>query len=118
MIDPASFRDPSGYVFRRDGVLYRAIQPMATADWTAFEERGLAAALIGDGLLVSHVPAPLDLAPLPGSAFVIQPRELALISYPYEWAFSQLRDAALLTLEVQRRALGVGMWLRDASAYN
>jgi hypothetical protein len=118
MIDPASFRDPSGYVFRRDGVLYRAIQPTAAADWAAFEERGLAAALIQDGLLVSHSPAALDLAPLPGVAFVIQPREVALISYPYEWAFSQLREAALLTLEAQRRALEMGMWLRDASAYN
>ncbi len=118
MIDPASFRDPSGYVFRRDRVLYRAIQPMAAADWAAFEERGLAAALIQDGLLVSHSPAPLETAPLPGAAFVIQPREVALISYPYEWSFSQLREAALLTLEAQRRALEMGMWLRDASAYN
>jgi len=118
MIDPASFRDPSGYVFRRDGVLYRAIQPSAATDWAAFEERGLAAALIGEGLLVSHAPVALELAPLPGAAVVIRPRELPLISYPYEWAFSQLREAALLTLEAQRRALAVGMWLRDASAYN
>jgi hypothetical protein len=118
MIDPASFRDPSGYVFRRDGVLYRAIQPSAAADWAAFEDRGLAASLVGDGLLVSHTPVPADLAPLPGAALVIRPREVPLISYPYEWAFSQLQEAALLTLEVQRRALVVGMWLRDASAYN
>lgn len=118
MIDPASFRDPSGYVFRRDGVLYRAIQPAAAPDWTAFQERGLAASLINDGLLVSHEPAGSDLAPLPGAAFVIQPRELPLISYPYEWAFSQLREAALVTLEAHGRALTFGMRLRDASAYN
>ncbi|MGH7418586.1 MAG: SAM-dependent methyltransferase, partial [Candidatus Rokuibacteriota bacterium] len=31
---------------------------------------------------------------------------------------SQLREAALLTLEAQRRALEAEMWLRDASAYN
>jgi len=118
MIDPASFRDPYGYVFRRDGVLYRAIQPVAAADWAAFEERGLASGLIEDGLLVGHTSVAVDLAPLRGAAFVIQPRELALISYPYEWAFSQLREAALLTLEAHRRALEAGMWLRDASAYN
>jgi len=117
VIDPASFRDPAGYVFRREGVLYRAINRVAAADWAAFEDR-LAADLIRDGLLVPHQPAALDLAPVPGAAVVVQPRELPLISYPYEWAFSQLREAALLTLEVQRRALRVGMWLRDASAYN
>jgi hypothetical protein len=118
LIDPASFRDPSGYVFRRDGILYRAIQPEAAADWAAFEDRGLAAQLIGDGLLVGHAAVATDLAPTPGVALVIRPREIGVISYPYEWAFSQLREAALLTLEVQRRALAVGMWLRDASAYN
>ncbi len=47
-----------------------------------------------------------------------RPRELPLISYPYEWCFSQLREAALLTLELQRRALAAGMRLKDASAYN
>ncbi len=118
VIDPASFRDPNGYVFRRDDILYRAIAPAALADWTAFEERGLAGDLIGDGLLVAHEQVADDVAPVPGAALVIRPRELALISYPYEWAFSQLREAALLTLEVQRRALAAGMWLRDASAYN
>lgn len=49
---------------------------------------------------------------------VIRPRELPLISYPYEWSFSQLKEAALLTLELQRRALAAGMRLKDASAYN
>jgi hypothetical protein len=117
-VDPASFRDPAGYVFRRDGALYRAIQPMAAADWAAFTEGGLAADLIVRGLLIDHEPASVELAPRPGAVHVIKPRQLALISYPYEWAFSQLREAALLTLEVQRRALAADMWLRDASAYN
>jgi hypothetical protein len=117
-VDPASFRDPAGYVFRRDGALYRAIQPMAAADWAAFTDGGLAADLIGRGLLIDHEPASVELAPRPGAVHVIKPRQLALISYPYEWAFSQLREAALLTLEVQRRALAADMWLRDASAYN
>jgi hypothetical protein len=118
VIDPASFRDPSGYVFRRDGILYRAIQPEAAADWAELANRGLAAALTRDRLLIDHGDASTDLAPTPGAAHVIQPREIAVISYPYEWAFSELKEAALLTLEVQRRALAAGMWLRDASAYN
>ena len=37
---------------------------------------------------------------------------------PYEWSFSQLKDAARLTLRIQRLALKYGMWLKDASAYN
>jgi hypothetical protein len=43
---------------------------------------------------------------------------LPFISYPYEWCFSQLKDAALLTLDVQLEALAHGMVIKDASAYN
>ena len=43
---------------------------------------------------------------------------MALISYPYEWCFSQLKDAALLTLRLQRAAMERGMSLKDATAYN
>lgn len=117
-IEPASFRDPSGYVFRRDGVLHRQVQERAAADWRAFIDGGLYRSLVADGLLIEHEDAPLEHAAVPGAIAVIRPRELPFIAYPYEWCFSQLRDAALLTLELQRRALGAGMRLRDASAYN
>ena len=48
----------------------------------------------------------------------ILPTQLPYISYPYEWSFSQLKDAALLTLKIQSLALTHGMTLKDASAYN
>ena len=60
----------------------------------------------------------VDEAAAPGAIAVIRPRPLDFISYPYEWSFSQLKDAALLTLDLQSRALDAGMRLRDASAYN
>ena len=43
---------------------------------------------------------------------------MPFISYPYEWSFGQLKDAALATLSIQKRALKAGMSLKDASAYN
>ncbi|MCX6558696.1 MAG: SAM-dependent methyltransferase [Candidatus Aminicenantes bacterium] len=49
---------------------------------------------------------------------VIRPLPLPFISYPYEWSFSQLKDAALLTLDIQKTAMAHGMILKDASAYN
>jgi hypothetical protein len=60
----------------------------------------------------------VGLAATPEAVAVIRPRQLPLVSYPYEWCFGQLREAALLTLELQRRALAAGMRLKDASAYN
>ena len=117
-MDPASFRDPSGFVFRRDGTLYRQVQPTAAADWTAFTTGGLYQRLLADGLVVEHTDVGLEHAALPGAAAVIRPKPIDLISYPYEWSFSQLKEAALLTLELQSRALDAGMRLKDASAYN
>lgn len=116
--DPASFRDPAGFIFRRDGVLHRQIQPAGAADWRAYLASGLHERLVADRLLVEHTEAPLEHAASADAAAVIRPREIGFVSYPYEWSFSQLRDAALLTLEVQSRALDAGMRLKDATAFN
>jgi ribosomal protein L11 methylase PrmA len=99
-------------------VLYRQIEPSAADDWEAFLSRGLYGQLAADSLLVEHEDAPLELAARAGARHVIRPREIDFVSYPYEWSFSQLREAALLTLQLQSRALAVGMRLKDASAFN
>ena len=116
--DPGSFRDPGGFVYRRDGVLYRQIGPSSIADWDAFIASGLADRLIKSGRLVGHEPATLDLAATPAARAVIRPDPIDFISYPFEWTFSELQDAALLTLDLQLEALKTGWTLRDASAYN
>ena len=41
-----------------------------------------------------------------------------MITYPFEWTFSMLRDAALLQLELMTEALADGMVLKDATPYN
>jgi hypothetical protein len=114
---PGSFRDPRGHVFRRDGVLYRHVDPSAAEDLERFESSGLRAALHDGGLLIAHTEDPA-LAAERGAARVLRPELVPFVSYPYEWSFSQLRDAALLTLRAQSTAMDHGMSLRDASAYN
>ena len=113
-----SFRDPGGFLFRRDGVLYRQVNRSCAADLGLLHESGLYEVLVGKGLLIPHREAPLELAPAPGAACVIAPEPVPFISYPYEWCFSQLQDAALATLRVQKLALRHGLTLKDASAYN
>ena len=41
-----------------------------------------------------------------------------IISYPWEWSFGQLKDAALTTLQIAEAALDRGMMLKDATAFN
>ena len=114
----ASFRDPSGFLFQREGKLYRQINQVYREDYEALMGSGLYSALVAKGWLVAH--QEVDVQPyLEENAFkVIQPEIIPFISYPYEWSFSQLRAAALRTLAVQKLALEHDMSLKDASAYN
>jgi SAM-dependent methyltransferase len=113
-----SYRDPSGFVFTRDGILYRQINNSFRERFDAFLSSGLYDELVGEGLLVPHEQVGRDLAATDEAYTVIRPERVDFISYPYEWSFGQLRDAALLTLTLQDRALRRGFVLRDASAYN
>ena len=114
----ASFRDPSGFLFSENGILYRQINRAYSKDYARLMDSGLYDKLVKANLLIPHVetdqlPAKSD------TAFkVIQPERAPFISYPYEWSFSQLKDAALATLFIQKRALKLDMSLKDASAYN
>lgn len=112
-----SFRDPSGFVFETEGKVYRQINKRYKENYDFLMSSGLYQSLVKDGLLITHtdIKAVLEDA---NAYKVIQPEKIPFISYPYEWCFSQLQDAALLTLEVQKRALKHGMSLKDASAYN
>lgn len=115
----ASFRDPAGFVFRsKSGILLRQINPAGAADFNLLLQSGLYGALVEKGWLVAHTSAARSLAATDGAHAVIKPEVVPCISYPFEWSFSQLQDAALLTLSIQKLALQHGMALKDASAYN
>lgn len=113
-----SFRDPEGFVFRRDGTLLRQVHASYAATWERAVTSGVLPGLIADGHWVAHEEAPLSEAADARAWKVLRPTEVPFLSFPYEWSFPQLRDAALLTLEIQRRAVDHGLTLRDASAYN
>ncbi len=115
---PGSFRDPGGFLYRREGRLLRQVNPSCADDLRLLADSGLYDLLVGKGLLIPHDPVPLDQALTPAAAAVIAPEPVPFISYPYEWCFSQLQDAALTTLRIQKLALARGMTLKDASAYN
>lgn len=114
---PSSFRDPSGFLFVQDGTLYRQVNHSYRQHYDSLLNSGLYKALVEHGLLISHEEVLLD----SGSCLLyktLKPEVVPFVSYPYEWSFSQLQDAALATLQVQKLALRFGMSLKDASAYN
>jgi hypothetical protein len=99
-------------------VLYRQINEAARQDYERLLSSGLYEHLGQSGDVVAHEEVDAGLSP-DGRAFrVIRPERVSFISYPYEWCFSQLKDAALLTLRLQKTAMAHGMGLKDATPYN
>lgn len=114
----SSFRDPAGFMFYHKGELYRQLNSAAAADYEAFCSSGVKDALINRQYIVDYEEfSSKDLGLEEGYKY-LKPTLIPYISYPYEWSFSQLKDAALLTLNIQRLALEYGFTLKDASAYN
>jgi hypothetical protein len=117
-VHPSSFRDPSGFLFTKDGTLYRQINRSYQPDFDLLTSSGLYDALVEKGYLIPHSEAAPELALTDEACKVIEPERIPFISYPYEWCFGQLKDAALTTLAIQKQAVESGMSLKDASAYN
>ena len=116
-VEAGSFRDPDSRVFLRDGAVYRALSRSGWADWEALA----ATPLVADDRLIATEPADVDDLPeLAGepAAGALRHERVPFVSYPYEWPFSMLKDAALLQLAIGRRALEHDLTLKDASAYN
>ncbi len=115
---PASFRDPSGFIFIQNDKVYRAINVSYMENYNFLISSGLYDRLINENLLISHSEIGKFHEIHTDIYKIIKPEEIRFISYPYEWSFSQLKDAALLTLQIQKTALEYGMILKDSSAFN
>lgn len=116
--EKSSFRDPSGFLFWKSGEIYRQINPIYKEHYEHLINSGLYERLTNERLLVAHEEVNDDGLRQNEAFKIIKPEVIPFISYPYEWCFSQLKDAALATLKIQKIALEYGMSLKDASAYN
>lgn len=113
---PSSFRDVSGFVYFQDQHVYRQINIVYKEHYDCLMGSGLYQTIMSAGLLVSH--KEVESLGAKDAYKIIKPETIPFISYPYEWCFSQLKDAALTTLNIQKMALNSGMSLKDCSAYN
>ena len=104
----SSFRDNKNFVFKDGDKIKRQINPLGFEDFRQLVDSGLYDELISKKLLVSHT------VEYSGSdKIIICPQQVPFISYPYEWSFSMLKDAALLTIELMKTAVQYGMILKE-----
>ena len=99
----SSFRDPSGFLFWSGGEIFRCVEQHYQRQFQHANDLGLYASCVKDGLLLPFEHSSRDFG-LAQCHAVLKPTLLSQITYPYEWCFDQLKDAALLTLRVHLRA--------------
>jgi SAM-dependent methyltransferase len=116
--DPGSFRDPESRVFYAGHDVYRALSADGLADFEALAASGL----LDDERVVAteRVDGAQPVAGLLAKdvAGVLRHARIPFVSYPYEWTFSMLKDAALLQLDLLLAALEKDLVLKDSTPYN
>ena len=118
-----SFRDPAAGVYAHGERILRGVDAATLASFGAlgatrfFAEAMRAGRLVGSRIVGSGDP---DAAAIAGEGWVgvLEHDRVPLISYPYEWTFSMLKDAALLHLELLEAALAEGWTIKDSTPYN
>ncbi len=124
-LEPGSFRDRDSRVVIGEDAIYRVLAGGGLEDWRALSETPLLEQLLADGSIVGTEEVDLSVLPseareiLPGGAeAVLRHERIPFVSYPYEWTFGMLQDAALLQLDLELKALDQNLTLKDASPYN
>ena len=117
-LEPGSFRDPESRVFYAGDGVYRALSADGLSDFEALRATGLL-----DDERVVRTETAEDTAALRGllvhePAGVLRHERIPFVSYPYEWTFSMLKDAALLQLDLLLSSLEHDLVLKDATPYN
>lgn len=114
----SSFRDPSGFVFQQEGIIYRQVNKIFKEDFDHFIGSGCYEHLAKKEYLISHEEIPQNLSGSENWYKTLKPQRIPFISYSYEWCFDMLRDAALLTLQLVKESLPFGVILKDATPFN
>ena len=100
--------------------MLRALSEEGLADWNALAQTKLFSGFVARGSLIeTEVVEARETAPeLDGWAALLRHERIPFVSYPYEWTFGMLKDAALLQLELLLAALDENLILKDGSPYN
>ncbi|OPY79183.1 MAG: hypothetical protein A4E65_01968 [Syntrophorhabdus sp. PtaU1.Bin153] len=113
-----SFRDPANRVFSFNRDIYRAIFAAGVQDYTSAKSKGVYARLSEAGILVPHQEISIPPAAPEETVYCLRHVSLPMVSYPWEWSYTMLKEAALLHLDAMEILVPQGFWLRDGSALN
>ena len=117
--NPGSFRDPSGQVYNFEDRIIRIIEKYGKNRYQFIETSNLIDESIKNNFLIESKNVTKEFTDnIDQDKIFIEHKKIDYISYPYEWGFYQLKDAALHHLNFQLFLLEKNAVLIDSSAYN
>ncbi len=111
-IEPSSFKDSAGFVYYQNGKVYRDVLNSFLLNYNAVKSKGIYNSLIENKFLF-----PFKELNENGN-IRLESEKIALITYPYEWGFQQMKEGAIFQLELIEKCLNQGAMLKDASPFN
>jgi len=115
---PASFRDPSGFIYEQNGIIYRFVDASYQTHFDHLLSSGLYNELLKQKLILPFEQLNDNHFQSDQWLTTLLPQRIPFENYAWEWSFEQLKDAALVTLDICKRALQKEMLLKDATHFN
>jgi hypothetical protein len=109
-----SLHDPTNAVISVGDVVLRGLDARTMKVFQRLIESSFYSDAVGRGSVVGT----RFVDPIEGWASVVEHERLAVITWPYEWSFSMLKDAALLELDLAIEALRAGFMMKDGTPFN
>ena len=119
--DEGSFRDNAGRVIHHSNRIFRQVNKSGKERIDFFFKNDLyKKALENEYIIKSDILGKNDLKKynFKEDSLIIEHEKIPYVSYPYEWSFYQLKNAALHHLNFHIYLLNNGATLIDSSAYN
>ena len=126
--DGGSFKDPAGRVYRASdgaggGRIVRGLNDASAATMERLLAEPFFQRMIAEGGVVKTTFLPREDAAVgslaeQGWSAAVEHEAVDFVTYPYEWPFSMLKDAALLQLRLLETSVRNGWILKDATPFN
>ena len=110
-----SFRDNRGHVYTYDDKVFRSITKYGKEQYLNLKNHNILNESIENNFLIESEEIDKNLYDIKNQniEFLLEHKKIPFITYPYEWSFNQLKDAAVHHLKFQIFLLKKNFILRD-----
>ena len=112
IIEPSSYKDSDGIVFYANNKVYRKINKSFIENYSSLNQIGIYKKLIEKEFLFPFSEVKIE------NEIYLESDKINFISYPYEWSFNQMKEAAIFHLELLEFCFNENISIKDSTPFN